>query len=138
MCRCRMTVVVIDIPSPQAYCLPKPLHEKILFNGFLCTREFSVVMAFIACKLRISQSHYNLYTMIESVFYTVFLLHILYCVTVACNQSIPVAFEKINLLLTLLAFIALPLLVGQQEGHLACIKLSGRMLAWFQEAIKWW
>jgi len=29
-----------------------------------------------------------------------------------------------------LAFIALMLLVGQQEGHPACKKLSGGMLAW--------
>jgi len=28
------------------------------------------------------------------------------------------------------AFSALTLLVGQQEGHLACKKLSGRVLAW--------
>ena len=28
------------------------------------------------------------------------------------------------------AFIALMLLVGQQEGHLACKKLSGGVLAW--------
>jgi len=28
------------------------------------------------------------------------------------------------------AFSALTLLVGQQEGHLACKKLSGGMLAW--------
>jgi len=28
------------------------------------------------------------------------------------------------------AFSALTLLVGRQEGHLACKKLSGRMLAW--------
>jgi len=28
------------------------------------------------------------------------------------------------------AFSALTLLVGWQEGHLACKKLSGRMLAW--------
>jgi len=29
-----------------------------------------------------------------------------------------------------MAFSALTLLVGQQEGHLACKKLSGWMLAW--------
>ena len=28
------------------------------------------------------------------------------------------------------AFSALTLLVGRQEGHLACKKLSGRVLAW--------
>jgi len=28
------------------------------------------------------------------------------------------------------AFSALTLLVGQQEGHLACKKLSGEVLAW--------
>ena len=31
-------------------------------------------------------------------FYIVFLLQILYCVTVTCNQAIPLAFERINLL----------------------------------------
>jgi len=30
-----------------------------------------------------------------------------------------------------LAFSALTLLVGRQEGHPACKKLSGGMLAWF-------
>jgi len=30
----------------------------------------------------------------------------------------------------LVAFSALTLLVGRQEGHLACKKLSGGMLAW--------
>jgi len=30
----------------------------------------------------------------------------------------------------LLAFSALTLLVGRQEGHLACKKLSGGVLAW--------
>ena len=30
----------------------------------------------------------------------------------------------------MLAFSALTLLVGQQEGHLACKKLSGEVLAW--------
>jgi len=30
----------------------------------------------------------------------------------------------------LIAFRALTLLVGQQEGHLACKKLSGGVLAW--------
>jgi len=29
-----------------------------------------------------------------------------------------------------IAFSALPLLVGWQEGHPACKKLSGRVLAW--------
>ena len=33
-------------------------------------------------------------------------------------------------LLTYLAFSALTLLVGQQEGHPACKKLSGEVLAW--------
>jgi len=31
---------------------------------------------------------------------------------------------------TVRAFSALTLLVGQQEGHLACKKLSGGLLAW--------
>jgi len=33
-------------------------------------------------------------------------------------------------LLLFIAFSALTLLVGQQEGHLACKKLSGGVLAW--------
>jgi len=39
---------------------------------------------------------------------------------------------KLLLLLSLLsfAFSALTLLVGQQEGHPACKKLSGEVLAW--------
>jgi len=37
---------------------------------------------------------------------------------------------KLNLLLPLIAFSALTLLVGRQEGHAACKKLSGGMLAW--------
>ena len=37
----------------------------------------------------------------------------------------------IILILILSAFSALMLLVGWQEGHPACKKLSGRMLAWF-------
>jgi len=36
----------------------------------------------------------------------------------------------IILILILSAFNALMLLVGWQEGHPACKKLSGRMLAW--------
>jgi len=36
----------------------------------------------------------------------------------------------IILILILSAFSALMLLVGWQEGHPACKKLSGRMLAW--------
>jgi len=31
----------------------------------------------------------------------------------------------------LIAFSALTLLVGRQDGHLACKKLSGEVLAWF-------
>jgi len=36
----------------------------------------------------------------------------------------------ISFLSTVTAFSALMLLVGQQEGHPACKKLSGGMLAW--------
>jgi len=32
--------------------------------------------------------------------------------------------------LSAFAFSALPLLVGRQEGHLACKKVSGGVLAW--------
>jgi len=35
-----------------------------------------------------------------------------------------------DLLLTCTAFSALTLLVGRQEGHPACKKLSGEVLAW--------
>jgi len=37
---------------------------------------------------------------------------------------------RCELLLMLLAFSALTLLVGRQEGHPACKKLSGEVLAW--------
>jgi len=36
----------------------------------------------------------------------------------------------LNLLNVCIAFSALTLLVGRQEGHLACKKLSGGVLAW--------
>ena len=39
-------------------------------------------------------------------------------------------FSLLVLLLVLCAFSALTLLVGRQEGHPACKKLSGRVLAW--------
>jgi len=35
-----------------------------------------------------------------------------------------------GLILSVLAFSALMLLVGRQEGHPACKKLSGEVLAW--------
>jgi len=34
------------------------------------------------------------------------------------------------------AFSALTLLVGRQEGHLACKKLTGGMLAWLRDGVK--
>jgi len=40
------------------------------------------------------------------------------------------AFYHLTVHLALAAFSALTLLVGQQEGHLACKKLSGGVLAW--------
>jgi len=39
-------------------------------------------------------------------------------------------FDATNGLIYLVAFTALMLLVGWQEGHLACKKLSGGVLAW--------
>jgi len=36
----------------------------------------------------------------------------------------------ITLLVKIVAFSALTLMVGRQEGHLACKKLSGGVLAW--------
>ena len=46
--------------------------------------------------------------------------------------SVCVIFFEYMLMLTLMlvAFSALMLLVGRQEGHLACKKLSGEVLAW--------
>jgi len=38
--------------------------------------------------------------------------------------------EFLDYLLPYFAFSALTLLVGRQEGHLACKKLSGGVLAW--------
>jgi len=48
-------------------------------------------------------------------------------------------FVKINLVQlpsVLIAFSALTLLVGRQEGHPACKKLSGGMLAWLSAWVK--
>jgi len=45
--------------------------------------------------------------------------HLEYVITVPCNLS-----------LFIVAFSALTLLVGQQEGHPACKKQSGGVLAW--------
>jgi len=39
-------------------------------------------------------------------------------------------FYLLTLMQTLITFSALTLLVGQQEGHPACKKLSGGMLEW--------
>ena len=44
------------------------------------------------------------------------------CLVLFCISILP--------LITVDAFSALTLLVGQQEGHPACKKLSGGMLAW--------
>jgi len=38
--------------------------------------------------------------------------------------------KKLNTITIIHAFSALTLLVGRQEGHLACKKLSGGLLAW--------
>ena len=48
------------------------------------------------------------------------------------NKVCQISQTKIILLLVIgqIAFSALTLLVGQQEGHPACKKLSGGMLAW--------
>ena len=40
------------------------------------------------------------------------------------------AYYFLNKSVNLNVFSALKLLIGQQEGHPACIKLSGGMLAW--------
>jgi len=37
---------------------------------------------------------------------------------------------KVVIIITIVAFSALTLLVGLQEGHVACIRLSGGVLAW--------
>jgi len=37
---------------------------------------------------------------------------------------------SLDLFIVIFAFSALTLLVGRQEGHLACKKLSGGVLAW--------
>ena len=49
-----------------------------------------------------------------------------------CNSCINAISEKytVNVMLCPLSFSALTLLVGRQEGHTACKKLSGEVLAW--------
>ena len=37
---------------------------------------------------------------------------------------------KVVIIITIVAFSALTLLVGWQEGHVACLRLSGGVLAW--------
>jgi len=44
---------------------------------------------------------------------------------IACGEF------EVDVLAVWNAFSALMLLVGRQEGHLACKKLSGGVLAWF-------
>jgi len=48
--------------------------------------------------------------------------------TVSCSSKIQIGFTF--LVPAYLAFSALTLLVGRQEGHPACKKLSGGVLAW--------
>jgi len=45
-----------------------------------------------------------------------------------CSED--VAFCGLFIVFTIFAFSALTLLVGRQEGHPACKKLSGGVLAW--------
>ena len=47
-----------------------------------------------------------------------------------CKKSVSVVLKSVNNEVACLAFSALTLLVGQQEGHPACKKLSGEVLAW--------
>ena len=45
-------------------------------------------------------------------------------------SAVPILSAFIDIVLITCAFSALTLLVGQQEGHPACKKLSGEVLAW--------
>ena len=58
--------------------------------------------------------------------------HVKYVATLPCNLSLMACFADINVSLISLMFdfSALTLLVGRQEGHPACKKLSGGVLAW--------
>jgi len=49
---------------------------------------------------------------------------------VASKHDLKVRIADLSLSLHLVAFSALTLLAGRQEGHLACKKLSGGVLAW--------
>ena len=49
---------------------------------------------------------------------------------VICTLSVPWMDGFAQLRSSVIAFSALTLLVGRQEGHLACKKLSGGVLAW--------
>jgi len=51
------------------------------------------------------------------------------CFGLVHRCSVAIAFFVV-LLVLVLAFSALTLLVGRQEGHPACKKLSGEVLAW--------
>jgi len=53
--------------------------------------------------------------------------HVKYVATLPCNLSLMACFADINvsLISLMFAFSALMLLVGRQEGHPACKKLSG-------------
>jgi len=51
------------------------------------------------------------------------------CFGLVPRCSVAIAFFAV-LLVLVLAFSALTLLVGRQEGHPACKKLSGEVLAW--------
>jgi len=55
------------------------------------------------------------------------LLHLFFFIILAFHTT--VIFD-VKCYVLLLAFSALTLLVGRQEGHLACKKMSGEVLAW--------
>ena len=62
----------------------------------------------------------------------VFLLVAFHCIAVNLQLLLFIVVSKIPIYLSS-AFSALTLLVGWQEGHPACKKLSGEVLAWLSD-----
>jgi len=53
-----------------------------------------------------------------------------FCVAMLLFTHVCCVFNKIIVIIIVIIFCALTLLVGWQEGHPACKKLSGGLLAW--------
>ena len=56
-----------------------------------------------------------------------------YNITVYSDVSVTVVLYMVSMQSLTCAFSSLTLLIGQQEGHAACKKLSGGVLAWLSD-----